>query len=97
MEMQSGTQAYPHTLRAVLLAGRAHVIADLAWHFAPGVDISHVLTATALHVHAHPGLYEYARLTPPALLVWLAREFDLAGGAFSSPMTCFDTPPPPRH
>ena len=25
---------------------------------------------------------------PPALLVWLAREFDLAGEAFSSPMTC---------
>ena len=70
------------------MAGRVHVIADLAWHFAPGVDISHVLAAAASHVHAHPGLYEYVRLTPPALLVWLAREFDLAGEAFSSPMTC---------
>ena len=87
---------HKHTLRAVLLADRVHVIADLAWHFAPGVDISHVLAAAASHVHAHPGLYEYVRLTPPALLVWLAREFDLAGEAFSSPMTCLDTPSP-RH
>ena len=33
-------------------------------------------------------------LPRPALLVWLAREFHPAGEAFSSPMTCFDTPFP---
>ena len=80
---------HKHTLRAVLLADRAHVIADLALHFAPSIDISQVLAAAASHVHAHS-----VRLAPPALLVWLAREFDLAGEAFSSPMTCFDTPSP---
>ena len=87
---------HKRTLRAVLLADRAHVIADLALHFVPGIDISHVLPATASHVHAHPGLYEYVRFTPPALLVWLAREFDLAGEAFSfsSPVACFDAPSP---
>ena len=58
---------HKRTLRAVLLAGRVHVIADLAWHFAPSVDISHVLAAAASHVHAHSGLYEYVRLTPPGV------------------------------
>ena len=53
-----------------------------------------MFAATASHVHAHPGLNEYGRLTSPVLLVWLAREFDLAGEAFSSSMTCFDTPSP---
>jgi len=85
---------HKHTLRAVLLADRAHVIADLALHFAPSIDISQVLAAAASHVHAHLDLYKYVRLTPPAFLVWLAREFDLAGEAFSSPMACFDTPSP---
>ena len=85
---------HKRALRAVLLADRARIIADLALLFVPGVNISHVFAATASHVHAHPGLYEYVRLNPPALLVWLTREFDLAGEAFSSPMTCFDTPSP---
>ena len=58
---------HKNTLRAALLADRAHVIADLALHFVPGIDISHVLAAAASHVHAHPGLYEYVRLTPPTL------------------------------
>ena len=49
---------HKHTLRAVLLADRTHAIVDLALHFVPGIDISHVLAATASHVHAHPGLYE---------------------------------------
>ena len=40
----------------------AHIIADLALEFAPGIDISHVFAATVPHVHAHPGLYEYIRL-----------------------------------
>ena len=43
------------------------------------------------HVIAHPDLYQYVRLTPPALLLWLVREFDIKGEAFSTPMTCFDT------
>ena len=47
---------HKHTLRAVLLADRARVIADLAWNFAPSVDISHVLAAAASHVHAHLGV-----------------------------------------
>ena len=84
------------TLRAVLLADRAHIIAALALHFASDIDISHVFAATVSHAHAHPDIYEYVRLTPPALLVWLAQEFHLAGEAFSSPMTCFDTPFPQR-
>ena len=92
-----GSPGHKHTLRAVLLADRAHAIADLAWHFAPNVDISHVLVAAVSHVHAYSDLYEYVRITPPALLVWLVREFDLAGEAFSSPMTCFDTTPSPQH
>ena len=91
MGMWSETPRHKRTLRAVLLADRAHIIAELALHFAPGIDISHVFAAMASHAHAHPDLYEYVRLTPPALLVWLAREFHLAGEAFSSPMTCFDT------
>ena len=75
---------HKRTLRAVQLADRARIITELALHFAPGIDISHVCAATASHAHAHPDLYEYVRLTPPALLVWLAREFHLAGEAFSS-------------
>ena len=65
---------HKRTLRAVLMADRAHIIAALALHLAPGIDISHVFAAAASHAHAHPDLYEYVRLTPPALLVWLARE-----------------------
>ena len=38
---------HKHTLRAVLLADRVHAIADLALHFAPGIDISQVLAAAA--------------------------------------------------
>ena len=84
------------TLRAVLLADRAHIIASLALHFAPGVGISHVFATAMAHAHVHPDIYEYVRVTPPALLVWLAQEFHLAGEAFSSPVTCFDTPFPRR-
>ena len=80
------------TLRAVLLADRAHIIASLALHFAPDIDVSHVFATTVAHVHAHPDIYAYVRITPPALLVWLTQEFQLVGEAFSSPMTCFDTP-----
>ena len=51
-----------------------------------------MITMNVSHVVAHPGLYQYVRLTPPpALLLWLAREFDLAGEAFSTQMACFDT------
>ena len=84
---------HQRTLRAIVLAGRAHIIADLAVQFAPQVDIAHVFAMTVSHVSAHPGLYEYVRITPPALLMRLVREFDLAGEAFSTPMmTCVDTP-----
>ena len=34
----------------------------------PDVDISHALTTAVSHVMPHPGLCEYARPTPPALL-----------------------------
>ena len=43
------------------------------------------------HLVAHPDLCRYVRLTPPALLLWLVREFGIKGEAFSTPMTCFDT------
>ena len=79
------------TLRAIVLADRAHITTDLVIQFAPQVALAHVITMTVSHVVAHPDLYQYVRLTPPALLLWLAREFDLAGEAFSTPMTCFGT------
>ena len=58
---------HQRTLRAIVLAGRAHIIADLAVQFALQVDIAHVFTMTVSHVSTHPGLYEYVRITPPAL------------------------------
>ena len=81
-----GGPGHKRTLRAVLLADRAHIIAELALHFAPGIDISHVFAATASHAYAHPDLYEYVRLTPPALLVWLAQAFHLSQARPSPPL-----------
>ena len=91
-DLLSGVQVAPFHERTPIRtspqdAVLPHIIAELALHFAPGIGISHVFAATASHAHAYPDLYEYVRLTPPALLVWLAREFHLAGEAFSSPMT----------
>ena len=37
---------------------------------------------TVEHVHAHPDIYEYVRVTPPALLVWLTQEFHVSGKPF---------------
>ena len=54
---------------------------------APQVNLAHVITSIVNLVVAHPDLYQYqyARLTPPALLLWLARrEFDINGEAFST-------------
>ena len=78
-------------LRAVILADRAHILTDLAVQFAPQVNLAHVITSVVNHVIAHPDLYQYVRVTPPALLLWLVREFDIKSEAFSTPMTCFDT------
>ena len=78
-------------LRAVVIADRAHVLTDLAVQLDPQVNLAHVTTSIVNHVIAHPDLYQYVRLTPPALLLWLVREFDIKGEAFSTPMTCFDT------
>ena len=78
-------------LRAVILADRAHILTDLAVQFAPQVNLAHVITSVVNHVIAHPDLYQYVRITPPALLLWLVREFDIKSEAFSTPMTCFDT------
>ena len=65
-------------LRAVVvLADRARILTDLAAQFAPQVKLAHVITSIMNHVVAHPDLYQYVvRLTPPALLLWLVREFD---------------------
>ena len=76
---------------AIVLVDRAHILTDLAIQFAPQADLAHVITSIMNHVVAHPDLYRYVRLTPPALLLWLVREFDIKGEAFSTPMTCFDT------
>ena len=78
-------------LRAIVLADRAHILTDLAIQLAPQIILAHVITSTVNHAIAHPDLYQHARLTPPALLLWLAREFDLTGEAFLTPMTRFET------
>ena len=57
------------TLRAIALADRARIITDLAIQLAPQVDLAHVITMTVSHVVAHPDLYQYVRLTPPAFTV----------------------------
>ena len=64
-------------LRAVILADRAHILTDLAVQFAPQVNLAHVITSVVNHVIAYPDLYQYVRITPPALLLWLVREFDI--------------------
>ena len=37
------------------------------------------------HAIAHPDLYQYVRLTPPELLLWLVREFGIKGRGIFDP------------
>ena len=57
------------TLRAIVLADRAHVLTDLAMQLAPQVNLAHVITSIVNHVIAHPDLYQHVRLTPPCFAV----------------------------
>ena len=67
-----------------MLTPRAHIMTTLALHFAPAIDTPHILISAMEHALSHTELYQFLRLTPPSLLQWLIREFDIKGEAYST-------------